>query len=137
MTEHRTYAYELKDVMHNNFDYAWDQKELWKIAENKRIITYNMNDVKHWIYNQCWSKKGCFISIFQVLNQPNKFAEHINRIKNADISYPLIIMEDPYDKYGSILDGSHRFAKMLLEKKRKINVVYFTKKELNKLKIKL
>ena len=46
-------------------------------------------------------------------------------------------MEDKYDKYGGILDGNHRFAKMIQQNKRKVKIVYFTKKELDKLKIKM
>lgn len=137
MIEHRTYAYDLKDVMNNRFDYAWDQEQLWKIAKNKKVITYNMNDVKHWVYSPCWSEKKCFISIFQVLNQPKIFYEHMKRIKNANIKYPLIVTENECDKYGGILDGNHRFANMILNKKRKVKIVYFTKKELEKLKVKL
>lgn len=133
----RSYAYLLEDLMKNNFTYAWNQEELWKIAKNKKVIKYKMRDIKHWIYSQCWSKKDCYISIFQVLQQPSKFPEHIKRIKNADLKYPLIVMEDKYDKFGSILDGNHRFAKLITHNKRIVPIVYFTKKELNKLKIKL
>lgn len=46
-------------------------------------------------------------------------------------------MEDAFDKFGTILDGNHRFAKLLINKKRTIKVVYFSKKELDKLKIKM
>lgn len=135
--EVRSYAYNLEDVMKDNFEYAWDQEELWEIAKKKKIITYKMNDVKHWVYTPCWSKGKCFISIFQVLNQPKKFPRHIKRIKNADLKYPLIVIEDKYDKYGGILDGNHRFAKMIQQNKRKVKIIYFTKKELDKLKIKM
>ena len=61
----------------------------------------------------------------------------MKRIKKADLKYPLIIMEDPYDKKGSILDGNHRFAKAIMEERNNIEVYYFTKKELEKMKIKL
>ena len=133
----KNYSYLLEDVMKNNFKYAWDPEELWKIAKNKKVIKYKMKDVKHWVYSQCWSKKDCYISIFQVLQQPSKFPEHIKRIRNADLEYPLIVIEDKYDKYGSILDGNHRFAKMIMNNKRIIPIIYFTQRELKKLKIKL
>lgn len=136
--EHREYAYSLKDVMKNDFRYAWDQKELWEIAKNKKVQSYDIKDVKHWIYNQCWSdKNNCFISPYQVLIQSKKYPNHLKRIKNANLKYPLIVQEDKYDKYGTILDGNHRFAKIILNKKRKVKFVYFTTKELNKLKIKM
>jgi len=84
-----------------------------------------MSDVKHWIYYTPWSDEtDCLISIFQVLNQKSKFKTHMNRIKKADLEYPLIIVEDTYDKKGVILDGNHRFAKMILENKENIKIVY-------------
>ena len=66
-----------------------------------------------------------------------KLYQHIRRIKNADLKYPLIVIENKYDKYGEILDGNHRFSKMILENKKVVPIVYFTKKELDKLKIKI
>ena len=76
------FKYDMENgFLRNNFTYAWDQEELWKIAKNKKVIKYKMKDVKHWIYNQCWSKKDCYISIFQVFQQPHKFPKHIKRIK--------------------------------------------------------
>lgn len=137
MMEHRTYAFQTENVMKNNFEYGWDQEELWKIAKSKKIKTYKMNDVKHWVYSQCWSKSNCFISIFQVFQQPKKFPEHINRIKNADLQYPIIVIPNKYDKFGGILDGNHRFAKMILENKKFVKYVYITQKELEKIKIKI
>lgn len=135
--ETKQYAYLIKDVMRNDFRYAWNPKDLWELAKTKKVIKYKMNDVKHWIYNTCWSKKDCFISIFQVFMQPQKFREHVKRIYTANLKYPLIVIEDKYDKYGSILDGNHRFAKMIELKKRVVPVIYFTKKELYKIRIKM
>ena len=53
------------------------------------------------------------------------------------MKHPLIVIEDKYDKYGDILDGNHIFAKMIKENKKVVPIVYFTKKELDKLKIKI
>lgn len=135
--ESKSYAYDLEDVLKNKLDYAYDIEMLWKYAENKKIIKYKINDIKHWIYIPCWSNKNCIISIFQVLCQKDNFPEHMNRIKKANTNYPIIIIEDKYDKFGTILDGNHRFAKAILENKRIIDVIYLTKAEANKLKIKL
>ena len=135
--EHREYAFLLEDVMHNNFTYGYAQEDLWKLALNKKVIKYNMTDVKHWIYKTPWSSDECFFSIYQVLQQPKQFPDHIKRIKNANLSYPLIVIDDKYDKYGSILDGNHRFAKMILENRNFVNIVKLTKNDLKKIRIKL
>lgn len=134
----RSYAFLTEDSIRGDFSHGYDQSELWEAANTKSIEHYEMEDVKHWVYTPCWSnKKNSFISIFQVINQPRRFPGHIRRIKEANVEHPLIVVEDEYDKYGSILDGNHRFAKLLLEDYEKISIVYFTKKELEKFRVKL
>jgi len=109
--------------------------------ENKKIQEYDMKDVKHWIYAPCWSynldNTNCFYSIYQVLIQKKKFNDDVKRIKKADISYPLIVVEDEFDSYGSILDGNHRFAKLIMNNSKKVKFKYISKKELDKLLVKV
>ena len=96
--DHRNMAYLLEDVMKNKFNYAFYQEDLWNYVENKKTKEYDMKDVKHWIYAPCWSytinNTECFYSIYQVLMQKSKFKEDIKRIKKADTSYPLIVIEN-------------------------------------------
>ena len=61
--ESRNYAYLLEDVMKNNLTHAWNQEELWKIAKNKKVIKYKMNDVKHWVINNVGVKKILYFNI--------------------------------------------------------------------------
>ena len=139
MNESRGTTYLLEDVMRNKFDYGFYAEELWAYVKEKDIREYDMKDVRHWVYAPCWSytidekqEEECFISIYQVLLQREKFPEHIARIDNADIQYPLIVIEDEYDQYGTILDGNHRFAKMLMleEPSTKVKIHYITRTEL-------
>jgi disulfide oxidoreductase YuzD len=138
--ENRNIAYLLEDVMKNKFDYGFYQEDLWKYTENKKTFKYNMKDIKHWIYKPCWSYNigdtECYYSIYQVIIQKNKFKKDIKRIKKADMSYPLIVIEDEFDIYDSILDGNHRFAKSIINNDKIIKFKFISKKELNKLMIK-
>ena len=43
----------LKDVMKNNFNYGYDQEELWNYVKDKEEKEYNIKDIKHWIYHHC------------------------------------------------------------------------------------
>jgi len=139
--QHRCIAYLLEDVMKNKFNKAFYQEDLWKYVENKKIQEYDMKDVKHWIYAPCWSynldNTDCFYSIYQALIQKKKFKDDIKRIKKADTSYPLIVVEDEFDSYGSILDGNHRFAKLIMNNSKKVKFKYISKKELDKLLVKV
>ena len=139
--ETRDIAYLLEDVMQNKFDYGFYQEDLWEYCKNKRVEEYKMEDVMHWIYKPCWSfnicNNECYISIYQVLQQKKSFKNHIKRIKNANTTFPLIVIEDEFDKMGSIIDGNHRFAKLILNKNKKVKFTFISKKELNNLKIKI
>lgn len=139
--EHRCYAFLLSDVMKNNFNYGYDQEELWKYVENKKTEEYDMKDVKHWVYAPCWSYEInntlCFYSIYQVLMQKGKFKNDMKRIKKADTSYPLIVIDNEFDNYGGILDGNHRFAKLIINNSKKVKYKFITRKELEKFRIKL
>jgi disulfide oxidoreductase YuzD len=141
MIEHRTIAYLGEDVMKNRFDRGFYQEDLWDYVADKPTKKYNMKDVKHWVYSPCWSYNldgtECFYSIYQVLMQKNRFKKDMKRIRNADISYPIIVIEDEFDKYGSILDGNHRFGKLIMENKRKVDFKYISTKELKKLLVKI
>lgn len=135
--ETKNYSYLLKNVMQNKFDRGILPEKLWEYSETKKVKKYKMKNVKHWIYAPVWSIKcgseEYYLSIYQVLLQKNKYQDHIKRINDAKTNYPIIVVEDKYDKYGTILDGNHRFAKLILEKKKKIEVIYLKKKEVKKL----
>jgi hypothetical protein len=137
--EHRNMAYLLEDVMKNKFNRAFYQEDLWKYVENKKTETYDMKDVKHWIYAPCWSYNinniECFYSIYQVLMQKGKFKEDMKRIKKANTSYPLIVIKNEFDSYGGILDGNHRFAKLIMNNSKKVKFKFISRKELNKLMV--
>ena len=69
--------------------------------------------------------------------QKGHFKEDMKRIKKADISYPLIVTENDFDDYGSILDGNHRFAKLIMNNSKKVKFKYISRKELDKLMVKV
>ena len=52
--------------------------------------------------------------------QKGKFKKDIKRIKKSDTKYPLIVIENEFDSYGIILDGNHRFAKLILNNSKKV-----------------
>jgi len=132
-------AFDLEDVMKDKIKTGYVMEDLYKIANKKQVCREKISNVKHWVYKPCWSYRcgndECFISIYQVLLQKRKFTDHHRRIRNASLEYPLIIVKDKYDKYGTILDGNHRFAKSLLKNKKFINYVYLTKSDLDKIRV--
>ena len=71
-----------------------------------------------------------------VLNE-KRCKEDMKRIKKADTSYPLIVIENEFDIYGGILDGNHRFAKLIMNNSKKVKFKYISRKELDKLMVKV
>jgi disulfide oxidoreductase YuzD len=76
-----------------------------------------------------------FLFYYQVLMQKGKFKEDIKRIKKANTSYPLIVIENEFDSYGGILDGNHRFAKLIMNNSKKVKFKFISRKELDKLMV--
>ena len=72
-------------------------------------INYNMN-------YKGWDN----ISPNDVLNNPKKYKDEYDRIKNANLKYPIIM-----DTRGNIYDGVHRYCKSILLKKKRYKSIYF------------
>lgn len=87
---------------------------------------------------RCWGTIENPHSPVDVVMNPKKYKHDMDRIKKADLSYPIIV-SDVY-----IIDGYHRIAKAYLEKKKTIKAYWITdelmkqfivcaKKDMNKL----
>ena len=66
------------------------------------------------------------ISINDVLANKKKYMADYNRIKSADLSYPIIMHN------GIIYDGVHRYVKAMMLKKKTINAYVFDNKLMKK-----
>lgn len=75
------------------------------------------------------TKTSAGYSPAEVLANPKKYKYDYDKIKTADLSYPVI----EYD--GVLVDGTHRVTKSMLLKKQTIKVYVFSKALLDKFKI--
>ena len=57
----------------------------------------------------------------EVIDNPDKFPEHWERIRSVDILYPLDIMKNKHGKWLT-LDGLHRLVKLVLDKATMVRV---------------
>jgi glutaredoxin len=71
-------------------------------------------------------EKNISYSPKDVLENPKKYSEDYLRIKNAELNYPIIIIN------GNIVDGIHRLTKAYLLNKKNIKAYTFDGKILNK-----
>lgn len=122
---------------------GWYTDDVIALSKRYKTKSLKMRNVKHWVYSTPWSiptgNTQCPLSIYEVITLPKDktLKEHHKRIKKADTSYPLIITPDPYDKYGIILDGNHRFAKLVNQDAEFVDVVSIPLEALNKIKVDL
>jgi hypothetical protein len=101
----------------------YDVKRLWSLVKNRepkrhRVLNYDfLFDAKVW-----------YKTPKEIIK--NKRGSHWNRIKNANLKYPIIVDED-----GHVVDGCHRWCKALIAKRKTIRVHIVTKKDLRKAQI--
>ena len=57
------------------------------------------------------------------------------RVMKADLSYPILVVQNEDGKIFALLDGTHRLQKALMLNKKKIKAKVFNKSELEKFKV--
>lgn len=60
-------------------------------------------------------------SAIDVINNPKKYRKEMQQIRNANLKYPIIVVNK------AVVDGMHRLAKTYLAKKKTIKAITFTK----------
>lgn len=66
------------------------------------------------------SRRGCEANGDRLVALSSEIVEHIRLIREADLSYPIILSSD-----GRIMDGMHRVMKAVLEEREGIRAVQF------------
>ena len=94
----------------------WLVSELWK--ESNTMQTYERSIEDLW---DRYKKIFCWTLYGEKVNH-EFFLHHMERILNADLSYPIILSEEEY-----IMDGVHRLLKCKYLKKDTILCVKFKK----------
>ena len=84
-------------------------------------IKINVDDYLHVLDFKGGGMPSHPISPNMVLNNPAKYKDDYKSIKNADLTYPIIIHNN------NIVDGVHRLTKAYMENKKEINAYVFDK----------
>ena len=83
-----------------------------------------VEDLLHVLEYKGWGnpEKNIYYSALDVINNPGrkKYKHEIDRIKNADLKYPIILHKN------YIVDGVHRLSKAFLDGKKTIKAYVFT-----------
>jgi disulfide oxidoreductase YuzD len=83
--------------------------------------TMHVEDLLHNLEFKCWGypDRNIEYSPFEVIDNPNKYKDEIDRITNANLNYPIIVYNN------NIVDGVHRLTKAELLRKKSIKVFIF------------
>lgn len=90
----------------------WYVEDLWKAAEGLKPVPMPLEevaDIEELLDSHTWSAGP--LSVREIL-------DHVDRIENADLSYPLILTPE-----GFISDGCHRLIKAWREGRQTVLVV--------------
>jgi disulfide oxidoreductase YuzD len=101
---------------------SYSVPKLIELSEDLPEKSYDLKDLERQIYKDTPWGEGLTIS--DVLNDPKKYMDHMKRIKNSDLSYPILIAPN-----GEIADGNHRLAKAVMNKENTIKAKVFPDNE--------
>ncbi|MGC4192300.1 MAG: hypothetical protein QM589_14200 [Thermomicrobiales bacterium] len=92
---------------------VWHTERLWELARGLPMRMVAVEDIPE-LDQDCWFGSAHVPTCRAV-------AQHAQRIRDADLSYPIILAAD-----GGLMDGGHRLAKALLEGQVEVRAVQFT-----------
>jgi hypothetical protein len=90
---------------------TWATSRLWEAARSLPIKCVPIEAIAEFDQD-CW-----FGGVVPTCRQ---VAEHMRRVEDADLSYPVILSAD-----GKLMDGGHRIAKAWLQGKTEVSAVQF------------
>lgn len=93
------------------FDFDWDNKKVW--ALDIPVTSMPMSDLAWHLNIPFWDSEGVDeynLKPSEVIAYPEKEPTHFKKIMEADLSYPIDIMENK--RRWLILDGLHRLVRL-------------------------
>jgi hypothetical protein len=106
-----------KELQENGFDFHWDNEKVWLL--DIPVEEIHIQELDYLFDMPFWQDEGK--TPRQIIIELDKYPNKKERILNADVKYPIDIMQNNKGKYLT-LDGLHRLAKLSLEGKEKIKV---------------
>ncbi len=109
-----------------NFDFIFEYSKIWKLDisdEEMPIEEFKQNlDIA---YLEKEGTDDWNLTLQELISAPEKQPEHYKKIKNVQMKYPIEI----YFFKGSwkILDGVHRYCRVIMEGKKTVRVRKVTK----------
>lgn len=114
------------------FDFWWDINKVWQL--DIPVEEINIRELIWHFEIPFWATKHGYYNLkpIDVINNPDKYPEHYQRIMNSNLEYPLDIM---FNKgHWLFLDGLHRLAKAKLLGVKNVRVRKIDREHIDKIK---
>lgn len=97
----------------NSYDIDLVVKFINSNNDKVKIEKIKVDKYKYILNTQCWinADNKYYITPQTILNEPDDYRRIYEKIKNADLFYPIIIVKDVDNSV--LLDGHHRIVKAL------------------------
>lgn len=121
-----------KEIQEHGMDFHWDNEKVWSLAIPVEDI--DVSELEWHLDVPFWSYEGGHYNLLPriVLENLDLSPEHKDRVLNADIRYPIDIMENPKGRLV-ILDGMHRLLRLMNEGHTKVKVRKIGRDHINKI----
>lgn len=104
-----------------DFDFTWDSKKVWALKEPVQDLPI---EELTWHFEYPFlDREGTDdwnLTPQEVMGNPTEHLSHYEKVKNADLSYPIDIMENK--GRWRILDGLHRLMKAYMNGQTMVEV---------------
>jgi hypothetical protein len=111
-----------KIIKKHGFDFRWENQKVWEL--DIPIEEIDVSELE-WIFDKpFWSETGSGypeVAPRWVIDDMDLYEEHRKRIKQADISQAIDIMQNQLGEW-LILDGLHRLVNLYMKGNKKIKV---------------
>jgi len=105
----------------NKYIYSVDMMMAYVNLFRPKYVKINVDDLIHNIDYKCWGDpaNNIMYSPRDVLKNPKKYKNEVDRINNANLDYPIMVHRK------NIIDGVHRLTKSMIQNKKTIRVYMF------------
>jgi len=109
-----------KIIKEVGFDFDWENEKVWSLnipvtEMDIEELTWHFDTPFHWHRGGVYNLKSR-----EIIENPKEYRGEYARTMNADMKYPIDIMENK-GKW-LILDGLHRLMKAYIQGKKRVNV---------------
>lgn len=112
---------ELPDIIKQvGFDFDWEEEKVWRLdipvtEMDIRELAWHFDIPFHWHQGSAYN-----LTSREIMENPSEYAEEYQRTMNADLKYPIDIMENK--GRWLVLDGLHRLMKASVQGMERVNV---------------